>query len=330
GIDLPGEAKGIIKKPENISEIDLATISFGQTNTVSPIQFITAFNAIANGGTLIKPHVMKEISHYDDEKDNKVIDKQFDISGDNIKQIIDANKASQLRGYLEKVVSEGGGKKAFIEGYHIGGKTGTAQKAGQGGYQPGKYISSFIGMAPANDPRITVLVSIDEPDPSNYYAGQITAPVAQQVFNDIFNYLAMKSDADSQDIARSMLKDVVIPDVRGMKKADAEKALKDQHLDSESDSNGEYIVDMNPKPGYTVKEGSKIILYTGSAPNYNKVVAVPDVTGLSRDRAVAVFNSVGLKADFEGDGMISEQSIEPGKEVEKGTVITLHTEILGD
>lgn len=330
GIDLPGEAKGIIKKPENISEIDLATISFGQTNTVSPIQFITAFNAIANGGTLIKPHVMKEISHYDDEKDNKVIDKQFDISGDNSKQIIDANKASQLRGYLEKVVSEGGGKKAFIEGYHIGGKTGTAQKAGQGGYQPGKYISSFIGMAPANDPRITVLVSIDEPDPSNYYAGQITAPVAQQVFNDIFNYLAMKSDADSQDIARSMLKDVVIPDVRGMKKADAEKVLKDQHLDSESDSNGEYIVDMNPKPGYTVKEGSKIILYTGSTPNYNKVVAVPDVTGLSRDRAVAVFNSVGLKADFEGDGMISEQSVEPGKEVEKGTVITLHTEILGD
>lgn len=330
GIDLPGEAKGIIKKPENISEIDLATISFGQTNTVSPIQFITAFNAIANGGTLIKPHVMKEISHYDDEKDSKVIDKQFDISGANSKQIIDANKAAQLRGYLEKVVSEGGGKKAFIEGYHIGGKTGTAQKAGQGGYQPGKYISSFIGMAPANDPRITVLVSIDEPDPSNYYAGQITAPVAQQVFNDIFNYLAMKSDADSQDIARSMLKDVVIPDVRGMKKTDAEKVLKEQHLDSESDSNGEYIVDMNPKPGYTVKEGSKIILYTGSTPNYNKVVAVPDVKGLSRDRAVAVFNSVGLKADFEGDGMISEQSIEPGKEVEKGTVITLHTEILGD
>lgn len=330
GIDLPGEAKGIIKKPENISEIDLATISFGQTNTVSPIQFITAFNAIANGGTLIKPHVMKEISHYDDEKDNKVIDKQFDISGANSKQIIDANKAAQLRGYLEKVVSEGGGKKAFIEGYHIGGKTGTAQKAGQGGYQPGKYISSFIGMAPASDPRITVLVSIDEPDPSNYYAGQITAPVAQQVFNDIFNYLAMKSDADSQDIARSMLKDVVIPDVRGMKKTDAEKALKEQHLDCESDSNGEYIVDMNPKPGYTVKEGSKIILYTGSTPNYNKVVAVPDVKGLSRERAVAVFNSVGLKADFEGDGMISEQSIEPGKEVEKGTVITLHTEILGD
>ncbi|MBV7275014.1 stage V sporulation protein D [Clostridium thailandense] len=329
GIDLPGEAKGIVKKPENISEIDLATISFGQTNTVSPIQFLTAFNSIANGGTLIKPHVMKEISHYNSDKDSRIIDKNFDVAG-NSKQILDANKVAQLRGYLEKVVSEGGGKKAFIAGYHIGGKTGTAQKAGPGGYQPGKYISSFTGMAPASDPKVTVLVSIDEPDPSNYYAGQITAPVAQQIFNDIFNYLAIKSDADSQDIAKSMLKDVVVPDVRGMKKSDGEKILKDQHLEFEADSNGEYITDMNPKPGYTVKEGSKIILYTGSAANYNKVVTVPDVQGLSKDSATAVFNSIGLKAQFEGDGVIADQSVEPGKEVEKGTAINLDMELLGD
>lgn len=330
GIDLPGEAKGIIKKPENISEIDLATISFGQANTVSGIQFLTAFNAIANGGALIKPHVMKEIAHYDESKNVEIIDQKFDISGNNTKKVLDSDKLAQLRGYLEKVVSEGGGKKAFIEGYHIAGKTGTAQKAGVGGYQQGKYVASFVGMAPANDPKVTLFVSIDEPDPSNYYAGQISAPVAQQVFNDVFNYLAMKSDASSSDIARSMLKDVVVPDVRGMKKADAEKVLKEQHLEAESDANGEYIVDMNPKPGYTVKEGSKIVLYTGTTPTYNKVVVVPDVTGLSPERAVAVFNSVGLKAEFDGNGMISDQSVEVGKEVEKGTVITLHTEEIGD
>jgi len=330
GIDLPGEAKGIIKKPENISDIDLATISFGQANTVSCVQYLTALNAVANGGTLIKPHVMKEVAHYDENKNVEITDQKFDISGNNSKKILDSDKVAQLRGYLEKVVSEGGGKKAFIEGYHIAGKTGTAQKAGAGGYQQGKYVASFAGMAPANDPKITVMVSIDEPDPSNYYGGQISAPVAQQVFNDIFNYLAMKSDASSSDIAKSMLKDVVVPDVRGMKKTDAEKVLKDQHLEAESDANGEYIVDMNPKPGYTVKEGSKIVLYTGSTPTYNKVVAVPDVTGLSRERAVSVFNSVGLKVEFDGEGMISDQSIEPGKEVEKGTVITLHTEEIGD
>lgn len=330
GIDLPGEAKGIIKKPENMADIDLATISFGQANTVSCVQYLTALNAVANGGNLVKPHVMKEVAHYDENKNIEITDQKFDISVNNSKKILDSDKAAQLRGYLEKVVSEGGGKKAFIEGYHIAGKTGTAQKAGAGGYQQGKYVASFAGMAPANDPKITVMVSIDEPDPSNYYGGQISAPVAQQLFNDIFNYWAIKGDASSEDIAKSMLKDVVVPDVRGMKKTDAEKTLKDKHLEVESDANGDYIVDMNPKPGYTVKEGSKIVLYTGSTPTYNKVVSVPDVTGLDRERAVSVFNSVGLKAEFEGEGMISDQSVEAGKEVEKGTVITLHADPIGD
>ncbi|WP_123053529.1 stage V sporulation protein D [Clostridium sp. JN-1] len=330
GIDLPGEAKGIIKKTQDITDIDLATISFGQANTVSAVQYLTAFNAIANGGTLIKPHVMKEITHYDDTKKENVVDQTFDISGSNSKKIVDSSKMSELRGYLERVVSEGGGKKACIEGYHIAGKTGTAQKAGVGGYQSGKYISSFAGMAPANDPKVTVLVSIDEPDPSNYYAAQTAAPAAKLVFNDIFNYMGIKGDKSQEEAAKSMLKDVVIPDVRGMKKEDAQKLLKDNGLNAEVDNNGEYIVDMNPKPGYTVKEGSKVILYTGSAENYNKVVAVPDITGLSPQKAVEVFQSVGLKANFEGEGIVCDQSIKPGKQVEKGTVIDVEADPIGD
>jgi stage V sporulation protein D (sporulation-specific penicillin-binding protein) len=329
GIDLPGEAKGIIKKPENISDTDLATISFGQTNTLTPIQYLTAFNAIANGGYLITPHVMKEIGHYDKNQGVEVKDRSFDVAG-NTKKILDASKMAELRSDLEQVVSDGGAKKAFIAGYHIAGKTGTAQKAGPGGYQPGKYIASFAGMAPANDPKITILVSIDEPDPSNYYGGQIAAPVAQHLFYDIFNYLDIKSDASSEDVTKSMLKDVVVPEVRGMKKADAEKILKDKNLVAESDSNGDYIEDMNPKPGYTVKEGTKIILYTGNTPNYNKVVVVPDVTGLGTQKAVQVFNNIGLKVKIDGSGMVSDQSIDPGKEVQKGTVIDIEADPLGD
>jgi stage V sporulation protein D (sporulation-specific penicillin-binding protein) len=329
GIDLPGEAKGIIKKPENISDTDLATISFGQTNTLTPIQYLTAFNAIANGGYLITPHVMKEIGHYDKNQGVEVKDRSFDVAG-NTKKILDASKMAELRSDLEQVVSDGGAKKAFIAGYHIAGKTGTAQKAGPGGYQPGKYIASFAGMAPANDPKITILVSIDEPDPSNYYGGQIAAPVAQHLFYDIFNYLDIKSDASSEDVTKSMLKDVVVPEVRGLKKADAEKILKDKNLVAESDSNGDYIEDMNPKPGYTVKEGTKIILYTGNTPNYNKVVVVPDVTGLGTQKAVQVFNNIGLKVKIDGSGMVSDQSIDPGKEVQKGTVIDIEADPLGD
>lgn len=197
GIDLPGEAKGIIKKTKDISDVDLATISFGQANTVSAVQYLRAFNAVANGGTLITPHVMKSIQHYDENTGKQVVDKEYRIK-DNSNQILDKSKTAQLRGYLERVVSEGGGKNAFIEGYHIAGKTGTAQKAGVGGYQAGKYVASFAGMAPSSDPRITLLVSIDEPDPSNYYAAQTAAPTARQLFADIFNYLAMKGDVTPQ------------------------------------------------------------------------------------------------------------------------------------
>ncbi|MCH3964193.1 MAG: stage V sporulation protein D [Clostridium sp.] len=330
GIDLPGEAKGIIKSTKDISDIDLATISFGQANTVTMVQYLRAFNTVANGGYLITPHLMKEIGHYDENKNQEVVDSKYDLSGKNKQKIIDSSKAAQLRGYLERVVSDGGGKNAFIDGYHIAGKTGTAQKAGVGGYQSGKYIASFAGMAPSSNPKITLLVSIDEPDPSNYYAAQTAAPAAKQLFLDIFNYLAMKSDASSEEIARSMLKNVVVPDVRGMKVSDAESTLKKMNLVPESDDKGEYVVDMNPKPGYTIKEGSKVLLYTSQSQDYNRVVTVPDVQGMSPDNVVSVFNTLGLKAQFDGNGMADEQSIEPGKEVQKGTVINIHTEILGD
>lgn len=193
GVDLPGEAKGIVKKTENISDVDLATIAFGQTDTLSAVQYLRAFNAVANGGTLITPHVMKEIEHYDENSSKEVIDKKYDLAG-NSKKLLDSSKTAKLRSYLERVVTEGSGKGTFIEGYHIAGKTGTAQKAGVGGYQTGKYVSSFAGMAPSNDPKITMLISIDEPDPSTYYASQTAVPTAKQVFEDVLNYLAVKGD----------------------------------------------------------------------------------------------------------------------------------------
>jgi stage V sporulation protein D (sporulation-specific penicillin-binding protein) len=324
GIDLPGEAKGIIKKANTITETDLATISFGQTNTLTGIQYITALNAVANGGYLIEPHVVKEIVHYD-ENNEKISDKSFNTIEK--KQIEDAEVMKRLRGYLEKVVSEGGGQKAYVEGYSIAGKTGTAQKVVNGRYADGKYVASFAGMAPAEDPAITILVSIDEPDPSNYYGGQIATPVAKQVFTDIFNYLALTSNKTDKLI----LKNVVIPEVRGLKKADAIKALKDAKLNYEIDSNGENIVDMTPKPGYSINEGGKVILYTGDSQNYNKEVVVPNLKGYSQEQAVALLKKLGIDSKTIGTGLVSEQSISPGQKVNRGTaVITLNLREIGD
>lgn len=323
GIDLNGEAKGIIKPTDKISIVDLATISFGQTNTITPIQFMAAFNSVANGGYWVTPHVMKEIT-YVDENGQTIVEDKYDINKGK-KQVISEKTTKLLGQYLEKVVSEGGGKKAFIEGYHIAGKTGTAQKVVNGVYEKGKYVASFVGMAPADDPKVSVFISIDEPDPSNYYAGQIAAPVAQQVFNDIFNYYSFNVDATDAKVAESLLKDVVIPNVRGMKKDEAVKALKAQNISArfEGDASSNMVVDMSPKPGVRIKEGKEIILYTGSSSAQTKEIVVPDLRGYNKDRATQLLESIGLKAKFSGEGLVSEQSIEQGEIVTKNTTLEL-------
>lgn len=328
GVDLPGEANGIIKKTKDITAVDLATMSFGHANAVSAIQYLTAFNSIANGGYLITPHVMKETARFDE--DNKKYDKnEYKIEK---KQVLDSDIVATLRGYLEKVVSEGGSKNSFIEGYHIAGKTGTALKlAAKGGYETGKYISSYAGMAPANDPRITVFVSIEEPDPSNYYAGQIAAPVGKVIFNDIFNYLALQPDASGEAVAKSLLKDMLIPNIRGLKKAEAIKILKEQHLEYEVNGTGDYVTDVNPIPGFTVKEGTKVVLYMGNTSAYNnKIVVVPDLRGYNKDKVITILASVGLRAVFNGEGLASEQSVNAGEHVSIGTSLTIKLDSIGD
>lgn len=328
GIDLPGEANGIIKKLSTVTNLDLATISFGQTNTVSMIQYLTAFNAVANGGYLITPHLLKDVVTYD--KDNKeIVESSFKYDK---KKVLNENSVATLRSYLEQVVSDGGSKNAFIEGYHIAGKTGTAKKIGpRGGYEENKYISSFAGMAPANDPRITIMISIDEPDPAQYYAGQIAAPVAKTLFNNIFNYLALKPDASGEEVAKSLLRDVLVPNARGMKKNDAIKLLKDNKLNFQTEGTGEYIKDCSPVPGFTTKEGTKIILYLGETPNYNNNdVVVPNLRGMNREQAIAVLNSVGLKASFEGEGLVGDQSFKAGDKTQKGATVKLSLEFVGD
>ena len=325
GIDLNGEAKGIIKR-KNINDVDLATMSFGQVNTLSCIQYMQAFNTVANGGYLITPHLEKETGNYSDDK--FAVDSTY--SNYNKRRILDESTMKTLRGYLEQVISEGGGHKAYIDGFHIAGKTGTGQKPVNGAYQHGKYVSSFAGMAPASDPKITVFVSIDEPDPSNYYAGQIATPVAKEVFYDVFNYLGIKPDTSTDNEIESMKKDVTVPELRGMSKSDAVKLLKEKNLTYSIDDNGDYIVKMSPYPGYTVKEGSKIILYTGSSDAYNKEVVVPDLNAYNEDEAKKVLESLGLKYEFSGSGLVSDQSPEPGEKVQKGTKIKIYLEDLED
>ena len=317
GIDLPGEASGIVKKTESITESDLATISFGQTNTVTAIQYMQAFNALANGGSLIQPHILKEVSHYDNTG-AKIIDETFEpvIS----KNVLSAESTATLRDYLERTVNEGGSNKSYIEGYHIGGKTGTAQKVNSvtGGYESGKYISSMAAMAPIDSPEITAFISIDEPSNGAYYAGVVTAPLMKILLTDIFNYMDSEFSEDYNVVAR----DILIPEIRGKSIEEAKKILKDVNLEYNIEGSGEIVTNTQPYPGYTVKEGSKITIYTGDAVDNNKV-SMPDLTGLSVTSTKDILDDLGIKYSLEGDGFVIDQSIPAGEVITTGSNVRL-------
>ena len=317
GIDLPGEASGIVKKTENITESDLATISFGQTNTVTAIQYMQAFNALANGGSLIQPHIMKEVSHYNSD-DTKVIDETYEPVI--FKDVLSDKSTATLRDYLERTVNEGGSNKSYIEGYHIGGKTGTAQKVNSvtGGYESGKYISSMAAMAPVDSPEITAFVSIDEPSNGAYYAGVVTAPLMKILLTDIFNYM----DSEFSEDYNAVVREVLIPEIRGKSIEEAKKILKDVNLEYNIEGSGEIVTNTQPYPGYTVKEGSKITIYTGDAVDNNKV-SMPDLTGLSVTSAKDVLDDLGIKYSLEGDGFVIDQSIPAGEVITTGSNVRL-------
>ncbi len=183
GIDLPGEAKGLLIPFEKVKLINIATMSIGQSIAVTPLQLINAVCTVANGGEYLRPQIVREIR----DKDNRII-KNFDR--DVKRHVLAPTVASTLKGVLENVVEKGTGKNAFIPGQHIAGKTGTAQKVDSGGYSPNKYVASFIGFAPAEKPKFVMLVVIDEPV-GLYYGGQIAAPVFASAAKDLLQYLKL-------------------------------------------------------------------------------------------------------------------------------------------
>ena len=183
GIDLPGEAGTIMHRQEDMGEVELATVSFGQSFQITPLQLITTASSIINGGTRITPHFGVEAR----SSDGSVI-REFQY--DSQEQILSEETSETMRYILEQVVAEGTGNKAYLEGYRIGGKTATSEKLPR---SENKYISSFLGFAPADDPQVIALITIDEPE-GIYYGGTIAAPVIAEIFDNILPYLGIEKD----------------------------------------------------------------------------------------------------------------------------------------
>lgn len=178
GIDLPGEARTIMHDPKKIGEVELATISFGQSFQLTTLRLLTTISSFVNGGHTVVPHFGMAISSFDGTSTQK-------ISYPQGTQVLDEAVSAQMRECLESVVAEGGGNKAYIEGYRIGGKTATSEKLPRG---TGKYISSFVGFAPADDPQVIIIMTVDEPQ-GIYYGGTIVAPKVKKIFENILPYL---------------------------------------------------------------------------------------------------------------------------------------------
>ena len=249
GVDLAGEATGIIHKLENIGPVELATMSFGQSFQITPLQLLRAASAIVNGGNLITPHFAKGIA---DEEGNIIENFQYEQG----QQVISRETSETMKTILESVVSEGTGSKAYIPGYRIGGKTATSEKLPR---RSGKYIASFMSFAPAEAPQVMALVLIDEPQ-GVYYGGTVAGPVMQELLQNILPYLGIEPQYNEKEAAEAAETVTTVPDLTGMTLGEAKNALFQAGLSAEVEKEGETIVRQTPPAGETVNKGTKVIL----------------------------------------------------------------------
>ena len=257
GIDLNGESAGILFDPDVMGPVELATTSFGQGISVTPIQQIRAVSAAINGGLLYTPHMVKAFL---ESETNSLIEK---IEPEVTRQVISEETSSLVRYALESVVANGSGKNAYIENYRVGGKTGTAQKVVNGSYLDGNYILSFMGFMPADDPEIVVYVAIDNPKGVTQYGGVVSAPIARNVLLSAIDILDIEPSSEGMAKEYTWLdkKYSVLPNVVGMSKEEATKTLKNYKIEYSGD--GDTVIYMSPEAGYYVAEGETIKILLG-------------------------------------------------------------------
>ena len=312
GIDLPGEATGIMF--QKVGPVELATTSFGQGPSVTPLQQVVAMGAVANGGNLFQPRLVKEVH---DPEGNLIETYEPTVLGNPITE----ETAARLRVLLEGVVVNGSGKHAYIEGYRVAGKTGTAQvpKPG-GGYYSDRYIASFIGFAPANDPEIVMLVMINDPKGNyGYYGSMVAAPAYKAMMADILRYLDIKPSTEAPGLQPPG--SILVPELRGLSTTAALAHLRDLGLNLRMEQVGTIVLEQTPKPGAEVMAGTTIVVELGENPLTGGKVEVPDIRGLPMRDAMLRLYSLGLKIVIEGTGIAVSQSPEPGIHVDVGSAI---------
>ncbi len=316
GFELPGEAKGVFYADGAFNEVELATSSFGQGPIVTPLQVVTALTAITNDGVMVKPRIVKELT---DDEGNIV--KSY--ATENIRQVISKETAQTVRDVLETVVSNGTSSNAYIKGYRVAGKTGTSEKIPRGN---GKYVASFLGFAPANDPEIIGLVILDEPMGGVYFGGQIAAPTFGMIFEDVLKYLNIDTQYTEEELSTL---EIDVPNVVGLTIDEAKNAFSGSGLNYRIVGEGETVLSQVPIGGSSLQQDSTVLLY--SEEESKSVVTVPNVVGMGVVESNAAITNAGLNIRIvnnsskvkEGEAFVNLQNPPAGTEVQKGSVVSV-------
>ncbi len=329
GIDLPGEAAGILVDKTNAKQIDLATMAMGQANAVTPIQLITAVSAVANNGQKMQPYLVKQVVNSEGQiiKENQPVMAQ---------QVVSENTADRLCLILEGEVINGTGKNAYLEGYRCAGKTGTAEKISPtGGYLANEYVASFVGFAPANDPRLVCLVVVDAPQGYPYYGGWVAAPAFREIMRDSLRYLEepmseTKGSDNQNDVEKT--EQVIAPDVVNLPLTEAISTMKDRGLEVKVAGTGNIVWQQTPVAGSKINKGSQVIIKMSPFDEENNTgeVTVPDLQGKSMKEVASILAELGLHLIPEGSGLAYEQLPEAGKVISTGSSLKVKFQPIGE
>lgn len=320
-VDLPGEEAGVIIPKNEVRTLDWATMCIGQSIAVTPLQLLTAVSAVANDGVLMKPQIVKEIR----TKDGKTI-KTYQPEA--VRQAISLDTAQQMRYVLEKVVSEGGASKAAVPGYRFAGKTGTAQVAGPGGYEPGKYVASFVGFGPLDEAPIAMAVVLFEPKGA-YYGGQVAAPIFSEIMREVVQYYnifpAAKPAAAGEADKNKSSALLAIPNCLNLTVAEATRLLQANGFSVKTEGGGERVTDVSPGVGSLINAGGSVTLYAAQQnPLQEGETWVPYVQGKTIRETGELLSQAGLSFYPIGSGIAIQQEPAFGTKLPVGSTVTVY------
>lgn len=320
GVELPGEVRGRLKKPHEWSGITMQTMAYGYEVAVTPLQIAAAYAAIANGGVLMKPYVVRQIL----AKDGGVIREN---RPQKIRRVVSEETAARLTEAFEGAVERGTAQEVRIAGVRVAGKTGTARRIVDGKYAQGSYTASFVGYFPVEDPQVVCLVMMENPRAHGYYGGVTSGPIFRAVAERVLQTSSRFQRTSPEDRPSDDAKPVIVPDVRTVTLTVAERILRGQGLQAEVFGRGRFVIKQSPQPGSRMMHGASVKLVVRDEPPVEgDRVTVPDVRGLSVRRAVNRLVLDEFDVILEGSGMVVRQTPPPGQRAVSGSTVRLSCE----